>query len=81
MWTGRQIAVLWSVAVLLLALAWSAAYFTEVLPSTVATYVVLWVLASIGPAVATWQWVRSGGAVAEDSGREREDGSMREEAP
>lgn len=70
MWTGRRIATLWSVAVLLLAVAWGVAYVTDILPSTSATFIVLWVLASAAPAVATWRWARSGGAAGEDPDRE-----------
>lgn len=66
MWTGRHIAMLWSVALLLLAVAWGLAYFTDILPSTTEAFVVLWGLASAGPAVATWRWARSGGAAGED---------------
>lgn len=69
MWTGRQIAILWSLALLLLAAAWGLAYFTDILPSTGETFVVLWVLASAGPAVATWQWARSGGDAADEPAR------------
>ena len=80
MWTGRQIAILWSVAVLLIAVAWGVAYFTGILPSTGETFVVLWVLASAGPAVATWQWARSGGDAVDDTVREEEGNGPGEEA-
>lgn len=64
-WTGRKIALLWSLAILLLVMAWGVAHFTAVLPSGLWTFVVLWSLVSVGPAVATWRWVRSGPAIDE----------------